>query len=142
MHTTTSTVRSANSQAVLLKTLLQRLLPPSLSVLQEAAMTNPRKNVLIRTVGTLCADLAVGVAVASAVSWVVQAASLGLFLSFLISLVGLILALALSQYVVHPLATAILSDRKLDLLLDAVGVWARTMKAYASSAAAPAKPAP
>lgn len=131
-----------SSHVTLIKTLMHRLVPPSLSILQEASMSHPRQTLLIRTLGTLCADLAVGVTVASSVSWVIQAASLGLFLSFLSSLVGLILALALSQYVVHPLASVLLSDQKLDLLLDAVGAWTRAMRAHASSPAASDKATP
>jgi hypothetical protein len=73
-----------------------------------------RRNVFIRTVAAFAGDFAVGFSMAVACSWIIQAAALGLFLSFLLWLLGLILSLALSQYVVHPLATALLSDRKLD----------------------------
>lgn len=73
-----------------------------------------RRNTLIRTVAAVCGDIAVGAALASACVWLIEAAALGLFLSFLLWLVGLMLSLALSQYVVHPLCAAVLSDRKLD----------------------------
>lgn len=104
---------------------LHRVLRQSLSdllsiVTQEGTMSDPRRILLVRTVGTLCADLAVGIAVASAVSWVIQAASLGLFLSFLLWMLGAIVALALSQYLVHPVAKVLLSDHKLDLAFNVI----------------------
>ncbi len=79
-----------------------------------------RRNTLIRTVATVCGDIAVGVAMASACVWLIEAATLGLFLSFLAWLLAAILSLALSQYVVHPLNTALLCDRKLDRAVDAL----------------------
>ena len=83
-----------------------------------------RRNTVIRTVAALCGDIAVGVALATACSWVIEAAALGLFLSFLLWLVGTLLALALSQYLVHPAVQLVLSDRKLDGAIDALGVLA------------------
>ena len=83
-----------------------------------------RRNTFIRTVAALCGDIAVGVALATACAWVVEAAALGLFLSFLLWLVGTLLALALSQYLVHPAVQLVLSDRKLDGAIDALGVLA------------------
>lgn len=79
-----------------------------------------RRNTLIRTVATVCGDIAVGVAMASSCVWLIEAATLGLFLSFLAWLLAAILTLALSQYVVHPVSTALLCDRKLDLAVDAL----------------------
>ena len=79
-----------------------------------------RRNTLIRTVAALSGDIAVGVALASACVWLIEAAALGLFLSFLLWLVGLMLSLALSQYIVHPLCSAVLSDRKLDDMVQAL----------------------
>ena len=83
-----------------------------------------RRNTVIRTVAALCGDIAVGVALATACAWVIEAAALGLFLSFLMWLVGTLLALALSQYLVHPAVQLVLSDRKLDGAIDALGVLA------------------
>ena len=54
-----------------------------------------RRNTVIRTVAALCGDIAVGVALATACGWVIEAAALGLFLSFLLWLVGTLLALAI-----------------------------------------------
>lgn len=79
-----------------------------------------RRNTLIRTVTTVCGDIAVGIAMASACVWLIEAATLGLFLSFLAWLLAAILSLALSQYVVHPLSSALLCDRKLDRAVDAL----------------------
>jgi hypothetical protein len=69
-------------------------------------------------VATVCGDITVGAAVATACVWVIETAALGLFLSFLIWLIGTLLALAISQYVVHPAAAVLLSDRKLDQAMD------------------------
>ena len=79
-----------------------------------------RRNTLIRTVATVCGDIAVGVAMASACVWLIEVATLGIFLSFLAWLLAAILSLALSQYVVHPLSSALLCDRKLDKAVDAL----------------------
>ena len=79
-----------------------------------------RRNTVIRTVAALCGDIAVGVALAAACTWVIEAAALGLFLSFLLWLVGTVLALALSQYLVHPAVQLVLSDRKLDAVCKAL----------------------
>ena len=79
-----------------------------------------RRNTVIRTVAALCGDIAVGVALAAACAWVIEAAALGLFLSFLLWLVGTLLALALSQYLVHPAVQLVLSDRKLDAACKAL----------------------
>ena len=83
-----------------------------------------RRNTVIRTVAALCGDIAVGVGLATACAWVIEAAALGLFLSFLLWLVGALLALALSQYLVHPAVQLVLSDRKLDGAVDALSVFA------------------
>ena len=83
-----------------------------------------RRNTLIRTVAALCGDIAVGVGLAIACAWIVEVAALGLFLSFLLWLVGTVLALALSQYLVHPAVQLVLSDRKLDGAVDALSVLA------------------
>ena len=114
-------------QPSLLNTILFRLslLPPFTSL--EFPMPITRRNAIVRTVATLCGDLTVGFAVASVALWVIEAAALGLFLSFLTWLIGALLALAFSQFVLHPAMAVVLSDRKLDLAVDAVsglGVWA------------------
>ena len=79
-----------------------------------------RRNVLIRTVATVVGDIAVAVAIASACLWLIEAAFLGLFLSFLAWLVATLIAMAASQYIVHPAVTLLLSDRKLDQSIDAL----------------------
>ena len=79
-----------------------------------------RKEVLIRTVAALAGDAAVGLAMASACTWVIQAAALGTFMTFMAWLVAIIAALALSQHVVHPLVATLVSDRKLDLAVDSL----------------------
>ena len=83
-------------------------------------MSTSRRNILIRTVSTITGDIAVGIACASAAIWIIETAALGLFLSFLIWLLAAIAALALSQFVVHPATKVLLSDKKLDLAVNAV----------------------
>lgn len=93
-----------------------------------------RRNVLIRSVTAVCGDIATGVAVASVAVWIIETATLGLFLSFLVWLLAAIAALALSQYVVHPALSVILSDRKLDVAVDAMSGLANGLSQYARSA--------
>lgn len=83
-------------------------------------MSTTRRNVLIRSITGLCGDIAVSVAIASTCIWIIEAASLGFFLSFLLWLLSALASLALSQMVVHPAVTALLSDRKLDAGLERV----------------------
>lgn len=77
-----------------------------------------RRNFFIRTVAVVAGDIALGAALASACVWLIEAAALGLFLSFIAWLLMVLLSLVISQHVVHPAMQALLSDRKLD---DAVG---------------------
>jgi hypothetical protein len=95
---------------------------PIFNPMSEFPMSTSRRNVLIRTISTIAGDIATGLAVASACIWIIESAALGLFLTFLIWLIGTLLALALSQYVVHPALTTLLSDSKLDLAVDAVAL--------------------
>ncbi len=82
--------------------------------------SSSRRNTVIRTVAAVTGDIAAGLAVASACMWLIESAALGLFLTFVVWLLGSLLALALSQYVVHPAVGVVLSDRKLDLAVDAL----------------------
>lgn len=79
-----------------------------------------RRNTLIRTVAAVSGDIATGIVVAAACVWLIESAALGLFLSFLLWLLGTLIALAFSQYVVHPAAAILLSSRKLDVGLEAL----------------------
>ena len=83
-------------------------------------MPTSRRNVIIRTVATIAGDIAVGVALASACVWIIQFASLGLFLSFLLWLLTAMLSLAISQYVLHPASKLLLADNKLDRACTAI----------------------
>lgn len=83
-----------------------------------------RRNVLIRTVATVVGDVAIAMAFATACVWLIEAATLGLFLSFLVWLIAALLAMAASQYLVHPTVTLLLSDRKLDRGIDALSFMA------------------
>lgn len=73
-----------------------------------------RRNFWIRTVAGVTGDVAIGVALSSACIWVIQSAALGLFLSFLLWILALLVGLAISQYVLHPVIAFTLSDAKLD----------------------------
>ena len=73
-----------------------------------------RRNFFIRTVAAFTGDFTVGFALAAGCVWVIQFATLGLFLSFLLGLIALIAALSTSQLIVHPVVQFALSDRKLD----------------------------
>jgi hypothetical protein len=79
-----------------------------------------RHNFFIRAIGTLAGDTAAGLAMAAACTWIIQSAALGLFLSFVMWLIAIVATLALSQYVVHPIANTLLSDHKLDEGIAAV----------------------
>ena len=83
-------------------------------------MSHSRRNILIRSVAAVAGDVAVGVAIAAGCAWIIETAALGLFLSFMVWLLGPLLALALSQYVVHPTLSALLSDHKLDAAVETV----------------------
>lgn len=91
--------------------------------------SNSYRHFAIRAVVAIAGDIAAGVAVAAVCTWIIETAALGLFLSFLIWLLGVVLALALSQYVVHPTLSVVLSDDKLDRGIAAVsGLWSAVAK--------------
>ena len=125
-------------QPSLLNTLLFRLSLLNPLTPTEFPMSNSRRNILIRSVATIVGDIATGVAVASACVWLIEAATLGIFLSFLVWLLGTLVALALLQYVVHPTLTVVLSDAKLDLAVEAVSGLADRLTRFARSAMQPA----
>lgn len=77
-----------------------------------------RRKALIRTVAALTGDLAVGVAFTSACAWVISAAALGAFMTFLAWLIAALLWLVVSQHLVHPSVQFLLSDQKLDAVVD------------------------
>lgn len=77
-----------------------------------------RRNTLIRTITSFTGDIALGLAMASACTWIIQSAALGIFMSFMLWLLVVILSLALSQYLIHPASQLLLSDHKLDEGID------------------------
>lgn len=121
-------------QPSLLNSLMFRLSVLNPLTPKEFPMSNSRRHILIRTVATIAGDIATGVAVASVALWIIETAALGLFLSFLVWLLGAIAALALSQYVVHPALSVMLADRKLDLAADAMSGLAGRLTQFARSA--------
>ena len=110
---------------------------PIFNPMSEFPMSTSRRNVLIRTISTIAGDIATGLAVASACIWIIETAALGLFLSFLIWLIGTLLALALSQYVVHPALTVLLSDHKLDIAVDAFNLLSARITQFTRAAVQP-----
>lgn len=90
-----------------------------------------RRNLIIRTVATIMGDFTTGMAIASLAIWIIETAALGLFLSFMVWLISALVALALSQYVVHPALTVVLSDRKLDVAIQAVSGLADRLTQFA-----------
>ena len=122
----------------LLNNLLFRLSVLNPLTPKEFPMSNSNRNILIRTVATIAGDITVGVAVASACVWIIETAALGLFLSFLLWLIGAILSLALSQYVVHPALTMLLSDHKLDVAVDAFNLLSARITRFTRAAVQPA----
>ena len=122
----------------LLNNLLFRLSVLNPLTPKEFPMSNSNRNILIRTVATIAGDITVGVAVASACIWIIETAALGLFLSFLLWLIGAIVSLALSQYVVHPALTVLLSDHKLDVAVDAFNLLSARITRFTRAAVQPA----
>jgi hypothetical protein len=112
-------LRRRRRQPSLLNELMFRLSILNPLTPKEFPMSS-RRNIIIRTVATICGDIAIGVAVASTALWLIETAALGLFLSFLVWLLAALAALALSQYVLHPAAKVAMSDKKLDMAVDAV----------------------
>ena len=89
-------------------------------------MSPSRRNTIIRTVATLTGDFATGFAIASVAVWLIETAALGLFLSFMVWLLSALVALALSQYLVHPAVKLALADDKLDRAMSAItGLWGK-----------------
>ena len=106
-------------QPSLLNRLLFRLTVLNPLTPKEFPMSS-RRNILIRTVATVVGDIATAMAMASACIWLIEAAAFGLFLSFLLWLIAALLAMAASQYLMHPAVTLLLSDRKLDHGIEAL----------------------
>lgn len=79
-----------------------------------------RRNVLIRTSASAIGDIAAGAAIASACIWLIETAALGLFLSFLVWLIGAFLYRAVSQRLVHPTVATVLTSNRLDRGMNAL----------------------
>jgi len=93
---------------------------PLFNDFSEFPMSTSRRNVIVRCLTSMTGDIALAVAVASGCVWVIEAASLGLFLSFMVWLVATLAALAFSQLVLHPAVNMLLSDRKFDGTIDTI----------------------
>ena len=78
------------------------------------------RNFVIRSVASLAGDLALTAALIQACSWLIEVAALGLFLKFMLWLLAALLALAASQYLVHPAVNLVLADDKLDRAINAL----------------------
>jgi len=99
--------------------------------------TRSRRDFFIRAVAAFAGDFSVGFSMAVACSWIIQSAALGLFLSFLLWPLAIVASLAVSQYVVHPLAAALLSDRKLDRGMELLSSLGRTASDFGLGAGSP-----
>lgn len=137
-HHRKATYRRRYGQPSLLNTLMFRLSLLNPLTPKEFPMANSRRNIVIRTVATIVGDIAVGVAIASVAIWIIEAATLGLFLSFLLWLLAAIASLAFSQYVVHPAVKVLLSDSKLDLAVGAITALGANLSRFTRSALQPA----
>ena len=93
---------------------------PIFNDFSEFPMSTSRRNVIVRCLTSMTGDIALGVAVASGCVWIIEAASLGIFLSFMVWLVATLAALAFSQLVLHPAINMLLSDRKFDGTIDTI----------------------
>lgn len=97
-----------------------------------------RRNAIIRSVAGVTGDITIGIALASTCIWIINTAALGLFLSFLVWLIGTLVGLAISQYAVYPAINFALSDRKLDRGVEVLSAWAARANAITKDAGAPA----
>jgi hypothetical protein len=79
---------------------------------------NHRNQTLYRTVATLTGDVTIGLLFSSICIWIINVAALGIFLSFLAWLIAAILAMAASQYLIHPTVNFLLCDRKLERVVQ------------------------
>ena len=68
---------------------------------------------LLRSAAGIAGDAAVAAALIQTCLWITQAASLRLFLQFMLWLLAALIALAVSQYLVHPVVNVLLADDKL-----------------------------
>jgi hypothetical protein len=96
-----------------------------------------RRNFFIRSIATMTGDIAVGYAFGATCVWIIQSAALGLFLGFLLWLLAILMALTVSQYVVHPTVTFALCDRKLDRGIDALSGLVDTARSFGLDLRAP-----
>jgi hypothetical protein len=96
---------------------------------------NERKRVFIRTTAALAGDITVGLLFASVCVWIINVAALGIFLSFLLWLLAALVALAASEYLVHPTVAFLLSDRKLEQALSRTHGLAGVFMQFGSRAA-------
>jgi hypothetical protein len=120
-------------QPSLLNTLLFRIKNANPFTKLEFPMPTSRRNIIVRTVATITGDIAAGVAMASVALWIIETAALGMFLSFLVWLLAAIAALALSQFVVHPVSNVLLSDEKLDLAMNTLSGLADQFSHYVTA---------
>ena len=80
-----------------------------------------RRRALIRSVAALTGDVVVAATLAAAVTWLLNTATLSIFLSFLAWLVAALVWLIASQYVVYPAVGFLFSDSKLEAAAEAMG---------------------
>jgi len=138
LHTRRTVYSPRYRQPSLLNDLLFRFKTLNPLTRLEFPMPTSRRNIIIRLVATITGDIAAGVAMATTALWIIQTATLGLFLAFLVWLLAGIAALTLSQLVVHPAAKVLLSDKKLDLAVEALSGLADQLTRFVTTTLQPA----
>ena len=71
------------------------------------------RNFLIRSAASITGDVAIATALIQTCIWIIEVAALGLFLQFMLWLLAALIALAISQYLIHPVVDLLLAEDKL-----------------------------
>lgn len=86
------------------------------------------RNTLIRLAVSYVAGAALGLAFANACTWVITTASLGLFLSFLVWLLGALMLVG-TCFTANALVLDALTDRRIDAVCNTTRGWLTSMRA-------------
>lgn len=86
------------------------------------------RNTLIRMAVGAVAGAALGLAFANACTWIITTASLGLFLSFLVWLIGALMLVG-TCFTANALVLDALSDQRLDRACNTTRGWLTSMRA-------------
>lgn len=86
------------------------------------------RNTLIRMAVGAVAGVAIGLTFAAACEWIIAAASLGMFLAFLVWLIGALMMIGVC-YTADSLILSTLSDQRLDRACNTTRGWLTSMRA-------------